>query len=162
MVATVHPIRRRRFHGHHDSEAAARELEAQRLHELAEDERLRARQEALYVTGRLVVAFVFIVSALSKALSFREDGGAVLWLSIAIELIAGAMLALGLQARRAATVLLVWLGLGTLFFHGDLNLDADRALTLANVAMCGALFVFVAYGGGLLSVDQFQRRHSSS
>jgi putative oxidoreductase len=118
------------------------------------------------VGGRLIISFVFIVSALTKALSFhdltREGGGLVLWLSIAVELIAGSLLALGLQARRAATVLLIWLGIATLFFHGDLTLEADRALALANLAICGALFCFIAHGGGLLSVDQFQRRHSSS
>jgi uncharacterized membrane protein YphA (DoxX/SURF4 family) len=155
MVATVHPIRRRRFHGHHDPEAAAFELEQTEVHRLAEAERARARREALYVAGRLIIAFVFIVGALTRAFSFSaQGGGAIVWLSIAIELIAGALLALGLQARRAATVLLIWLGLGTVFFHGDLSQEVDRALALANLAVCGALFAFVAYGGGLLSVDR--------
>jgi len=162
MVATVHPIRRRRFHGHHDADAAARELEEAQAQQRDAEERRHARREALYVTGRLLIGFVFIVSALAKAFSFRDltddGGGVVLWASIAVELISGTLLALGLQARRAATVLLVWLGLATLFFHGDLSVDSERALALANLAMCGALFVFIAHGGGVLSVDRMRAR----
>lgn len=162
MVATVHPIRRRRFHGHRDADAAALALEEAAAQRLAERERRRARREALYVTGRLLIGFVFIVSALAKAFSFRdlagEGSGVVLWAAIAIELIAGTLLALGLQARRAAAVLLGWLALATLFFHGDLSNESERALALANLAMCGALFAFIAHGGGLLSVDRMRER----
>jgi putative oxidoreductase len=165
MVATVHPIRRRRFHGHHDADAAARELEEAQAQRDAEQQRIRARREALYVSGRLLIGFVFIVSALAKAFSFRDltadGGGVVLWAAIAVELIAGTLLALGLQARRAATVLLTWLAIATLFFHGDLANESDRALALANLAMCGALLAFIAHGGGLLSVDRMRTGSTS-
>jgi putative oxidoreductase len=159
MVATVHPIRRRRFHGHPDAEAATRELEAQRLEALAAGEREQARRDALYLAGRLIVSFAFITRALTQALSFSaQGGGALAWLSIAVELVAGALLALGLLARRAAAALLVCVGLGTLVFHGDWSVDSDRASALANLALCGALLAFVAHGGGALSVDQFDKR----
>src|SRR4051812_28752133 len=99
MVATVHPLRRRRFHGHHDPEAAARELDEVESQELGEAERGRARRQALYAAGRLIIAFVFIAGALVRAFNFNsQEGSVIVWLSIAVELIAGSLLALGLQA----------------------------------------------------------------
>src|SRR5262249_4128425 len=128
------------------------------------DDNQLARHEAVHLCGRLTVAIVFIASAVAKGASFDPEVagrlGAVFWLSVVLELVCGALLLFGLWSRRAATVLLLWIGVGVVFFHGDLSVDVNRVFTLANVAIGGGLFVLVAHGGGMLSLDHLleQRR----
>jgi putative oxidoreductase len=152
-VVARHP--RGYVHAHHDPDAAQWALEQDEQEELREADRVKARQEALYMGGRLIIALVFVTGALAKALAFREAGGGLfVWLTIALELIAGSLLGLGLFARRAAIALLCWTGIGVVFFHGDLTVDINRAFLLCNLAMGGALFVLAAHGGGMLSLDR--------
>jgi putative oxidoreductase len=155
----------RRIHIHHDPEAAQAAVEEAEADAATEYERLAAKREALYVAGRLTVAIVFIGSAVAKAaafdaVTFPGNGGAF-WMSIFLELGCGALLAIGLFARRAALALLLWLGVGVVFFHGDLTIDINRAFMMANLAIAGGLFVFVAHGGGLLSIDHWREQRRS-
>jgi hypothetical protein len=50
--------------------------------------------------------------------------------------------------------MLVWLGVGILFFHGDLSIEVNRVFALANLGIAGALFGLIANGAGLSSVDR--------
>jgi putative oxidoreductase len=143
-------------------EAVERALAREESRRLTEQDERRARTEALYVSGRLLIALVFLMSAGVKAASFDDTAApgmnTLFWLSITVELVAGSMLALGLYARRAALVLLVWIGIGVLFLHGDLGDAVNRAFTLANLAIGGGLFVLVSHGAGMLSVDHWLHR----
>ena len=124
-----------------------------------------ARREAAYLAGRLLLASVFIVSAVLKGLSYDAAAagalGGVFWLTLVLELACGGLLALGLYARPAALVMLVWISVGLLFFHGDLAVETHRVLALANLGIAGGLFVFVANGAGLLSLDRWLRRRGA-
>src|SRR5688572_16827552 len=126
----------RRFNTHRDPEAAQAALDEADAAELVEADKVVARREALYLAGRLIVAGVFLVSALVKAMAFdsSQSGslGGVFWLSVLLEVACGVLLAAGLFARRAALVLLLWLGVGIIFFHGDLTLEVNRVFALAN------------------------------
>jgi putative oxidoreductase len=162
----------RRLHTHRDPEAARNALREAEEHELHERDRQKAQREALHLTGRLVVSVVFIVSAVVKAAEFDPQTagnlGGVFWMSVIIELVCGALLGAGLFARQAALVLLLWLGVGLVFFHGDLSVEANRVFALANLGIAGGLFVMIAHGAGLLSVDRWleekreQRQDSST
>ena len=109
-VVARHP--RGYVHAHHDPVAAQWALAQDEEERVREDDRKKARAEALYLTGRVVIALVFVTGALAKAFTFRDSGGGLMtWLTIALELIAGMLLGLGLFARRAAVALLCWTGI---------------------------------------------------
>jgi putative oxidoreductase len=126
---------------------------------LAEQDKAAAQREALHLAGRLTLAGVFLTSAWMKAAAYDPAAagrlGSVFGLSLAVELTCGAFLALGWFTRRAALVLLLWVGVGVVFFHGDLNLELNRVFALANVGIAGGLFVLIANGDGLLSLDRW-------
>jgi putative oxidoreductase len=126
----------------------------------SETENGAAPHPVLHLLGRVLIAAVFVISAVAKAATFDPEASglllAVFWASVALELVAGLLLAAGLWSRKAALVLLVWIGIGIVFFHGDLSVDANRVFTLANVAIAGGLFVLVAQGGGLFSLDHWR------
>ncbi len=119
----------------------------------------RARREALLLAGRLFIAGVFLGSALVKGRSFDPDSagawGGLFWVTVLLELGCGGLLALGLYARQAAVTLLVWLTVGLVFFHGDLDVEVNRVFALANLGIAGALCMFLARGPGLLSLDHW-------
>ncbi len=148
----------RRFQTHRDPEAAERALEDAEQERITEQEKRAAQREALHLAGRLILSAVFIVSAIVKAVAFDPETagrlGGVFWSTIVLELVCGALIGVGLYTRKAAIVMLVWLGVGLIFFHGDLSLEVNRVFALANLGIAGALFGLIANGAGLLSVDR--------
>lgn len=149
----------RRFQTHRDPEAAERALNEAELERNNEKDKVAAQREALHLAGRLILSAVFIVSAIVKASGFNPDTagnlGGIFWLSIVLELVCGTLLAFGLYARKAALVMLLWIGVGIVFFHGDLSLEVNRVFALANLGIAGGLFCLVANGPGLLSLDRW-------
>ena len=149
----------RRFQTHRDPEAAERALEDAEQERNNARDKLAAQREALYFAGRLILSAVFIVSAFVKAKGFDPTTagnlGGIFWISIGLELVCGALLGVGLYTRKAAVVMLLWLGVGLVFFHGDLSLEVNRVFALANLGIAGALFGIVAHGAGLLSMDRW-------
>ena len=149
----------RRFQTHRDPEAAERALEEAEAERLAEKDKRSAQREALHLAGRLILGCVFITSAVVKAIAFDAGTagnlGGVFWLTIVLELVCGSLLAVGFHTRRAAIVMLVWLGVGLVFFHGDLSLEVNRVFALANLGIAAGLFGLIANGAGLLSVDRW-------
>jgi putative oxidoreductase len=119
----------------------------------------RARKEALVLAGRLLLAAVFLGSAVLKGAAFDPESaggwGGLFWVTVLLELTCGGLLALGLYAKRAALVMLVWLAVGLVFFHGDMTAEVNRVFALANLGVAGGLCFFVAHGPGLLSLDHW-------
>ncbi|MBK7857081.1 MAG: DoxX family protein [Archangiaceae bacterium] len=150
-----------RYPAPHDADGVAPEptVVDPEVDPLVERDRAHAQREALHLAGRLIVAAVFIVSAIVKAAAFDPatagNLGAVFWVSVVVELGAGALLGAGLFTRKAALVLLLWLGVGLVFFHGDLSVEVNRVFALANLGIAGGLFVLIANGAGLLSLDRW-------
>lgn len=150
---------------HHDSCAAQlavaeHEVEQRRRHNLQQH-----RQARLYALGRVLVAAIFIVSAVAKILSYSATLSALtdtlaeprvlLPIGIGIELLGGAMLLAGLRARRVAMGLIGYLAAITLLLLTDLSNPFIRSAALSNLAFAGALLMIVAHGAGALSVDRF-------
>jgi len=119
----------------------------------------RARTEALVLAGRLLLAAVFLGSAVLKGAAFDPESagawGGLFWVTVLLELACGGLLALGLYAKRAALVMLVWLAVGLVCFHGDMAAEVNRVFALANLGVAGGLCFFVAHGPGLLSLDRW-------
>ena len=107
----------RRFQTHRDPAAAERALQDAEAAALAERDQLSARREALYLAGRLVVASVFLVSAVVKAASY--DGanadmlGTVFWVSVVLELalfgiVPSAVSQAGIVVTCAGVAMVAW------------------------------------------------------
>jgi putative oxidoreductase len=140
---------------------------------LADEERLvrqteqrhRMRRSRFYALGRILVAALFIISAVVKMGQFETTrqtmsefgifaAGTLLVGAIALELVCGVMLAVGYKARAAAATLSVYLIVVTVAVHGNLSLEANRASALANVAFLGALFMLLGHGSGAFAFDK--------
>ena len=153
---------------HHDPGAARLAVQEDEARELAALKKARSRDERLWVAGRVVMALVFLTAATAKALAFRETSALIeaqgfsgpdflLGMAILIETFGGAMLAMGLQVRRVATTLAVWVGLVTVLLYHDLSNRWNQASALSNLALIAGLLFLIAHGAGVRSVDQSRR-----
>jgi len=151
---------------HHDVSAAAWAVAAEEDRQKAEGKKLRMRRFKLYLTGRVLLASLFIISAVVKMVGFEatrealadvglHDGRFLLTLAIGIELMGGLALALGYQVRYVATALISYMTAVTLLMHSDLTVVLNRAFALLNLALAGALLMLVAHGAGTHSVDRW-------
>lgn len=114
-------------------------------------------KNAAALAGRLLLAAIFLLEGWSKlngyagAVAYMDKHGvppALLPLVIAIELGAGAMIAIGWQTRLAALALALFCVLAALLFHADLG-DRNQILHLEkDLAIAGGLLVLAAFGAG--------------
>lgn len=132
-----------------------------------------AFQQACAVLGRVLVAVIFLRSAVGKIVNFTAVTTVMagkgmpyteylLVVAIAIELIAGSALALGYRTRWAAGALIVFLLPATLIFHPYWTVDAAQLQNQANhfyknLAILGALVFIMGVGPGPASIDERRR-----
>ncbi len=118
----------------------------------------------LPLTGRVLVALIFLVSAFGKiaapagTIGYIGSVGIPLpslayVLALVTELGGGLMLLLGYRTRAVAAALAVFSVVSALFFHHALGDQNQMFHFLKNLAMAGGLLQFVAFGGGSYSVD---------
>lgn len=134
------------------------------------------------LAARLLLAHMYIYFGATKAIdrlggSGADPGGWVgymqarglpgflLWPDIIVELGAGLLIALGLQTRLAAGVLIIFTLAANFFFHLDWSAPqvghVNMLLFMKNMAMAGGLLMLVAHGGGLWSLDERRRRSAA-
>lgn len=80
-------------------------------------------------------------------------------LAIACMLLGGVSVLVGFKARFGATLLLVFLGIATYYFHDFWHLEGKEAEQqmihfMKNVAMMGAMVFIIANGAGAWSLDR--------
>src|SRR5215216_2850136 len=112
---------------HHDPESAkwalAQEEQAQREHR----EKLKTRHAYFYFAGRVLLALLFVSSAVAKMVRFDDVRSTIASLglsatsllltsAIVIELVGGVTIGLGYRVRWAAAALIAYLAVATLFF----------------------------------------------
>ncbi len=157
MRATAH-------HLHRDPQAARLALNARDRDERRERDNRRRRQLHLHLVGRVLMAGVFLFSAVAKLLAFDATARAMaatglhdvellLGLAIGLELVGGAALAAGYKVRAVAVGLIAYVATVTLLMHGDFAVAANRSFALANVAFVGGLMLLISHGAGELSAD---------
>ncbi|HEX5064267.1 MAG TPA: DoxX family protein, partial [Kofleriaceae bacterium] len=123
----------------------------------------RARLETLaYTALRVVTGFMFFFHGSQKLLGF--PGGKVapesfsqMWIGGIIELVCGALIALGLLTRAAAFLASGMMAVAYMQFHWKGHFGADF-LPIVNkgelaVVYCFVFFFFMCAGAGGLSVD---------
>lgn len=114
--------------------------------------------------GRLLLAAIFVLSGYSKladpaatigyiqsvGLPVPQIGVAV---AIAVELIGGALLAIGYRTRLAAAALAVFTLVTAVFFHSALADQNQFIHFFKNVAITGGLLQVIAFGSARLSFE---------
>jgi putative oxidoreductase len=130
---------------------------------------LNTLQNPLSLVGRLLLALLFIPAGISKISGFEGTVGYIPSVglplpalaaigTIALEIGAGLMLAVGWKARWAALALAGFTLLATILFHNFWAMPADKAFVqqlmfFKNIAVVGGLLVVAAFGAGRLSLD---------
>lgn len=119
---------------------------------------------ALPLTGRILLAAIFIMSGIGKiaapaatigyisamGLPFPELGLAG---AIGIEVVGGLLLVLGLYTRPVALALAAFSILTGLIFHSAIADQNQMIHLMKNFAMAGGLLQVAAFGAGALSLD---------
>ncbi len=121
----------------------------------------------LDLIGRLLLAFIFVFAAIGKiknyhgtALFMAAHGvpGALLPLVIALELLAGLAVMVGIWTRWAALLLALFSAAAIAIFHHHFATMNEQIVTLAEASFTGGLLILAAHGPGCLSLDAFWRR----
>lgn len=124
---------------------------------------MKALTPAAELTGRVLLAAIFVLSGLSKigayaaTQAYMESSGvpgAMLPLVIAVELGAGGAVAIGLLTRWAALALAGFSIVSALLFHANFADQVQQIMFLKNLAMAGGFLGLVVHGAGAWSVDR--------
>jgi putative oxidoreductase len=132
----------------------------------------------LAVVGRARLALIFILSAFTKIFGFRETAAYMasygMWdtpwfllAAIAMELLGGLSVLVGLKARAGAFLLIAFLLPTTIVFHrvwglppGEQHLQLIQLLK--NVSILGGLVLVTTFGAGPVSVDAWLARRKTN
>lgn len=133
-------------------------------------------ESVVVLIGRALLAFIFIVSGLSKIPSWNETlqymsaqgipwGPMFLFPAIFIEVIGGIGLLVGYRARLSAALLAAYLVPVTLIFHAFWSYSGmERQMQLINfmknLAIMGGLLTVAGLGAGALSLDRWLHSRS--
>ena len=136
---------------------------------------MNALQNPLALLGRILIAWFFIIPGWGKLTGFAgvvgyaqsagmpmpEVGVAV---GLAIEILGGLALLLGLGTRYAAAILAIFTLAATMIFHAYWSVPAEAVMVTKllfnkNIAIVGGLLAFAAFGAGAWSLDA--KRHAA-
>jgi putative oxidoreductase len=121
-------------------------------------------QTALPLVGRVLLAAIFLVSALGKIAAPAATQGYIASVglplpllsyvgAIAVELLGGILLIVGYRTRTVAALLAVFSVVSALIFHHALADQNQLFHFLKNLSMAGGLLQVVVFGAGALSLD---------
>lgn len=119
---------------------------------------------ALPLTGRILMAAIFVMSGLGKIAAPAATMGYISAMglpfpavalagAIGIEVIGGLLLVLGLYTRPVALALAAFSIVTGLVFHNAIGDQNQMIHLMKNLAMAGGLLQLAAYGAGSLSLD---------
>jgi len=120
----------------------------------------------LITLGRLLLAPVFIQSGIAKVFDYAGTQalmeahglpGLLLVPTIAVEVLGGLGVLLGLSTRWAALGLGGFCVMAAFVFHLDPGDQAQMVQFLENICMAGGLFVLAGAGPGALALDNWRR-----
>ena len=128
-----------------------------------QNEPLYEINDYLSLVARISLSTIFLWSGINKILhplATQENMSAhgmpftSLFLAgaIALEILGGFSVLLGIKPRWGAVMLVVFLVPATLIFHHDLRTEIEQAMFLKNLAMLGGLLMLIQYGGGNLAL----------
>lgn len=126
-------------------------------------------QNSLALTGRILLAWLFIPAGFSKLTGFSGSVGYAasvglplpeigVAIAMVVEILGGALLLAGFQIRWAALALAFFTLVASFFFHAYWSLPAEQVMMQQllfgkNMAVTGGLLAFAAFGAGAFSLD---------
>ena len=121
------------------------------------------------LVARILLALMFVLSGISKLTGLEGTAGYIASVGLpaaqvlaagagVLEVVAGALLIVGWQARWAALALAVFTVLATVLFHNYWAMPKDQQfmqqlMFMKNLAVTGGLLFVFAFGAGTLSLD---------
>jgi putative oxidoreductase len=130
---------------------------------------LNALQNPLTLTGRLLLALLFLPAGIGKLTGFAGTVGYIASaglpmpqvaavVALVVEIGGGVALIAGFGTRAAALVLALFTLVASFFFHNYWAVPADQQfmqqlLFFKNIAVVGGLLTLAAWGAGAWSVD---------
>ena len=127
-------------------------------------------QHAAALTGRILLALIFIVSGWGKITGFAGTAGYIASKgmplpevmaagAIAVEFLGGLALLAGFKARWAALAIFLFIIPTTLIFHNPSGLTGQEAQAqminlMKNLAIMGGMLMVFAFGPGRYSIDK--------
>lgn len=128
---------------------------------------MTARLESYaYALLRIVAGVLFMFHSFSKLFDWRNGGKEVmsqLWIGGVIELVGGALIAIGLFARPAAFLASGTMAVAYIQYHWKLELASEKFWPIVNKGETALLYAFIflliaARGAGVWSIDALRRR----
>ncbi|KWV92228.1 LysR family transcriptional regulator [Erythrobacter sp. YT30] len=119
----------------------------------------------LALGGRLLLAAIFILSGVNKlgavegTIGYIASAGlpfatATFYAVVALEIVGGVMLVVGVKPRLTAVALAVFSIVAAIVFHSDFADQNQMIHFLKNLALAGGLLQVAAFGAGRLSIDR--------
>lgn len=130
---------------------------------------LYATRNHIPLLARILLSTLFLWSGVNKILhpvmtqqymaaSGMTFTGFFLVAAIAIELIGGLSLLLGVRARLGASVLAVFTLIATFIFHTNFTDQIQQIMFLKNLSILGGLLMVIQHGPGNIALRVGQRR----
>jgi putative oxidoreductase len=124
----------------------------------------------VYALGRIALAALFLWSGYGKLVNIDGTVGfmraygmpmpeVLVWIALLVELVGGALIALGYRLRWAALVLIVFTLVASFVFHAYWTLPPGQAMGqqvnfMKNIAIIGGLLAVFAHGPGRCALDR--------
>ena len=117
----------------------------------------------LLLLSRICLSAIFLWSGINKimnpvaTLEKMSDYGMPLTsiflvAAIALEIIGGLSVLLGIKPRWGSAMLVTFLIPATLIFHTNFSTEIEQAMFLKNLAMLGGLLMLIQHGGGNIAL----------
>ncbi len=112
--------------------------------------------------GRIMLALIFILAGIGKiqdpagSMGYMQSvglPGALLWPTIALEVLGGLAVAVGFKTRYAAIALAIFSVATAVIFHRNFADQMQMILFLKNIAMAGGLLLLAVGGRTAYSMD---------
>ena len=112
--------------------------------------------------GRMMLALIFILAGVGKimdpagTLGYKQSvglPGALLWPTIALEVLGGLAVAVGFKTRYAAIALAIFTIATAVIFHRNFADQMQMIMFLKNIAIAGGLLLLAVGGRTAYSMD---------
>jgi putative oxidoreductase len=111
------------------------------------------------VLGRALIGLLFVMSGIGMLMDTAGSSGyltslgvplagLVIWLVIAVKIVAGGAVMLGKKIGAASFTLIVFTAMATLIAHSNWSDPMQLTAALKNLAIIGGLLYLMAYGPG--------------
>ena len=120
---------------------------------------LYATRNQIPLLSRILMSAIFIWSGISKIMNFVDTQeymsaygmrftSVLLIAVVAVEILGGLSLLLGIKPRYGAIALALFLIPATFIFHTDFSDQIQQIMFMKNLAMLGGLLMLIQHGGG--------------